>query len=52
MPDTKVVIFTNLDSNLRQVVESKAHPGMNVITASSDLEDDDKIELAINSSKT
>ena len=51
MPDTpdtnntKVVFFTNLDAELKQVVLAKAHPGMNVVAASSNLEDDAKIEL-------
>ncbi|MFQ6029424.1 MAG: 2-hydroxyacid dehydrogenase [Dehalococcoidia bacterium] len=45
MTDVKVVFFTNLDPELRQVVVSKAHKGMDMVAASSNLEDDEKIEL-------
>ena len=45
MADVKVVFFTNLDAELRQVVVDKALPGMDVTAAPADMDDDDKIEL-------
>ena len=45
MADMKIVFFTNLDPELRQVVADHALPGMNVVTAPADLDDDEKIEL-------
>jgi len=45
MADMKVVFFTNIDAELRQVVADKALPGMDVITAPADMDDDEKIEL-------
>jgi len=41
----KVVFFTNIDAELRQVVADKALPGMDVVTAPADMDDDEKIEL-------
>ena len=45
MADMKVVFFTNIDAELRQLVADKALPGMDVITAPADMDDDEKIEL-------
>ena len=45
MADMKVVFFTNIDAELRQVVADKALPGMGVVTAPADMDDDEKIEL-------
>ena len=45
MADMKVVFFTNIDAELRQVVSDKALPGMDVVTAPADMDDDEKIEL-------
>jgi len=45
MAGAKVVFFTNLDPELRQVVVDKALPGMDVTAAPSDMDDDEKIEL-------
>ncbi len=45
MADAKVVFFTNLDAELRQVVVDKALPGMDVTAAPADMDDDEKIEL-------
>lgn len=45
MAGAKVVFFTNLDPELRQVVVDKALPGMDVTAAAADLDDDGKIEL-------
>jgi len=45
MADMKVVFFTNIDAELRQVVADKALPGMDVVTAPADMDDDEKIEL-------
>ena len=45
MADMKVVFFTNIDAELRQVVADKALPGMNVVTAPADMDDDEKIDL-------
>jgi glyoxylate reductase/D-3-phosphoglycerate dehydrogenase len=39
------VFFTNIDAELRQVVADKALPGMDVVTAPADMDDDEKIEL-------
>ena len=36
----KVVFFTNIDAELRQVVADKALPGMDVVTAPADMDDD------------
>ena len=41
----KVVFFTNIDAELRQVVADKALPGMDVVTAPADMDDDEKIDL-------
>ena len=38
MADMKIVFFTNIDAELRQVVADKALPGMNVVTAPADME--------------
>ena len=45
MADAKVVFFTNLDPELRQVVVDKALPGMDVTAAPADMDDDGKIDL-------
>ena len=45
MADMKIVFFTNLDPELRQVVADKALPGMDVVTAPADMDDDEKVEL-------
>ena len=45
MADMKVVFFTNIDAELRKVVADKALPGMDVVTAPADMDDDEKIEL-------
>lgn len=45
MPDMKIVFFTNLDAELRQVVVDKALPGMNVVAAPASMDDDEKVEL-------
>ena len=45
MADMKVVFFTNIDAELRQVVADKALPGMDVVTAPADMDDNEKIEL-------
>ena len=45
MAVAKVVFFTNLDPELRQVVVDKALPGMEVTAAAADMDDDAKIEL-------
>jgi len=45
MVDMKVVFFTNIDAELRQVVADKALPGMDVVTAPADMDDDEKIDL-------
>ena len=45
MADMKVVFFTNIDAELRQVVADKALSGMDVVTAPADMDDDEKIEL-------
>ena len=45
MADMKVVFFTNIDAQLRKVVADKALPGMDVVTAPADMDDDEKIEL-------
>jgi glyoxylate reductase/D-3-phosphoglycerate dehydrogenase len=45
MADMKVVFFTNIDAELRQVVADKALPEMDVVTAPADMDDDEKIEL-------
>ena len=45
MADMKVVFFTNIDAELRQVVADKALPGMDVVTAPADMDDDEKLEL-------
>ena len=45
MADMKVVFFTNIDAELRHVVADKALPGMDVVTAPADMDDDEKIEL-------
>ena len=45
MADMKVVFFTNIDAELRQVVADKALPGMDVVTAPADMDDDEKINL-------
>jgi glyoxylate reductase/D-3-phosphoglycerate dehydrogenase len=45
MADMKVVFFTNIDAELRQVVADKALPGMDVVTAPADMEEDEKVEL-------
>jgi len=45
MAGMKVVFFTNIDAELRQVVADKALPGMDVVTAPADMDDDEKIEL-------
>ena len=45
MADMKVVFFTNIDAELRQVVADKALPGMDVVTAPADMDDDEKIDL-------
>ena len=45
MADMKIVFFTNIDAELRQVVADKALPGMDVVTAPADMDDDEKIEL-------
>ena len=45
MADMKIVFFTNIDAELRQVVADKALPGMNVVTAPADMDDEEKIEL-------
>ena len=45
MADMKVVLFTNIDAELRQVVADKALPGMDVVTAPADMDDDEKIDL-------
>ena len=45
MSGAKVVFFTNLDPELRQVVVDKALPGMDVTAAPADMDDDEKIEL-------
>ena len=45
MAEMKVVFFTNIDAELRQVVADKALPGMDVVTAPADMDDDEKIEL-------
>ena len=41
----KVVFFTNIDAELRQVVADKALPGMDVVTAPADMDDDEKVDL-------
>lgn len=41
----KVVFFTNIDAELRQVVADKALPGMDVVTAPADMDEDEKVEL-------
>ena len=45
MADMKVVFFTNIDAELRQVVAEKALPGMDVVTAPADMDDDEKVDL-------
>ena len=45
MADMKVVFFTNIDADLRQVVADRALPGMDVVTAPADMDDDEKVEL-------
>ena len=45
MADMKVVFFTNIDAELRQVVADKALPGMDVVTAPADMDDNEKIDL-------
>ena len=45
MADMKVVFFTNIDAELRQVVADKALPEMDVVTAPADMDDDEKIDL-------
>jgi phosphoglycerate dehydrogenase-like enzyme len=45
MAGAKVVFFTNLDPELRQVVVDKALPGMDVTAAPADMDDEEKIEL-------
>ena len=45
MADMKVVFFTNIDAELRQVVADKALPGMDVVTAPADMDDDEKVDL-------
>jgi len=45
MSGAKVVFFTNLDPELRQVVVDKALPGMDVTAAPAAMDDDEKIEL-------
>jgi phosphoglycerate dehydrogenase-like enzyme len=45
MSGAKVVFFTNLDPELRQVVVDKALPGMDVTAAPAEMDDDEKIEL-------
>ena len=45
MPDMKIVFFTNLDAELRQVVVDKALPGMNIVAAPASMEDDEKVQL-------
>ena len=45
MADMKVVFFTNIDAELRQVVADKALPGMDVVSAPADMDDDEKIDL-------
>ena len=45
MADMKVVFFTNIDAELRQVVADKALPGMDVVTAPADMDDNEKVDL-------
>ena len=45
MPGTKVVCFTALDSELRQVVADQALPGMDVFSEPLDTSEGEKIEL-------
>jgi phosphoglycerate dehydrogenase-like enzyme len=45
MAEAKVVVFTNLDPELQQVVVSNALPGMKVIAAPIAMDDDEKIVL-------
>ena len=45
MADAKVVLFSVLDRNLEQVVLSKAHPGMNVVSAPLSMDDGEKVKL-------
>ena len=45
MADMKIVFFTNIDAELRQVVADKALPGMDVVTAPANMDDDEKVEL-------
>ena len=45
MAVTKVVCFTELDSELRQVVADQAPPGMEVISEPLDISEGEKIEL-------
>jgi phosphoglycerate dehydrogenase-like enzyme len=45
MADMKIVFFTNLDAELRQMVADKALPGMDVVTAPANMDDNEKVEL-------
>ena len=45
MADAKIVFFTNLNPELRQVVVDKALPGMSVTAAPADMDEEDKIDL-------
>jgi glyoxylate reductase/D-3-phosphoglycerate dehydrogenase len=45
MADMKIVFFTNLDAELRQVVADQALPEMNVVAATTTMDDDEKVEL-------
>ena len=46
MPEPKVVFLTDLDDHYRQIVVNEAPAGMNVIAASSGLDEDAQIALA------
>lgn len=45
MAEMKIVFFTTLDPELRQVVVDQARPGMNVIAAPTAMPDEEKIKL-------
>lgn len=45
MADAKVVLFSALDRDLEQLVLSKAHPGMNVVSAPLSMDDGEKVKL-------
>ena len=45
MADAKVVLFSVLDRELEQLVLSKAHPGMNVVSAPLSMDDGEKVKL-------